>query len=291
MTETLLEMLGEGEIEEHEGIVGSGTITLSPGDRWVFDRDAVYYMEGIDRRAIVRMPCVRARDDKKTRYEIFKERLRAIGTRYITGECLLLDEHFVESGRASGQIKVTSKEIGGNLEQLRLERPWLIRKTTFFGAERNVDLEAYSPLSKLSRKKSARENWNALLQTMYGPSWILQRLVPKSSGNNRVYLQIDGDLERKKLEEGEEIKVNPMALWAWEEGTRVELASFGNWSERLISGSPPYITKVTGPGEVIISNQMYNNGYLGYVCTPWRIGHTLIGGLRNAFKKVWIFGE
>ncbi len=279
------------DTEEHEGIVGSGTITLSPGDRWIFDRTAVYYMEGVDRKAIVRMPCIRADDENKSKYQIFKERVRALASRYITGECLVLDEHFVEAGRASGTIKVTTREIGGNLEQVRLERPWLIRKTTFFGAERNVDLEVYSPLSKLSRKKSREENWKTIMETLYGPSWILQKMVPKSSANNRIYLQIDGDLERKELAEGEEIKVTPTALWAWEEGTRVELTPFGNWSERLISGCPPYITKIVGPGKAIISNQTYSNGYLGYACTPWRIGHAAVNGIKNAFRKLWIFGD
>ncbi len=87
-----------------------------------------------------------------------------------------------------------------------------------------------------------------------GEGFILQEL----SGQGMVFLEIDGDKIERVLAPGEVIKVDTGNVVAFERSVRYEIETVKGLSNILFGGEGLFLTKLTGPGRVILQTQNFN---------------------------------
>lgn len=86
-----------------------------------------------------------------------------------------------------------------------------------------------------------------------GEGFILQEL----SGNGMAFLEIDGDRVEKVLEPGEVLKVDTGNVVAFEKGMRYEVEMVKGIKNILLGGEGLFLTKLVGPGKVILQTQNF----------------------------------
>jgi len=255
------ELLGGGS-----GVVGSFVWKLSRGDRWILGPDAAFLFKHCWRKTLVREAYML--DLPTTRQKMWKDALKTVARRWITGEPFLLDLYIAEQDEA--ELGISSDEIGGALYAVSVEHCALIsRKSVYFGSQPDLSLRVTSPLQSLRRGMSLREVTEVLKRTAYGPGWVFQRFVARAGGNGRtIILQIDGDVYHRELSAGETVRTDPRHAYAWGETVAFRLVKFGNVGDRLLRGSVPFRVEFQGPGRLWLSNASFGDGYLGGVFTP-----------------------
>lgn len=87
-----------------------------------------------------------------------------------------------------------------------------------------------------------------------GEGFILQEL----SGQGMVFLEIDGDKIERVLAPGEVIKVDTGNVVAFERSVRYEIETVKGLRNILFGGEGLFLTKLTGPGRVILQTQNFN---------------------------------
>ena len=84
-----------------------------------------------------------------------------------------------------------------------------------------------------------------------GEGFILQKL----SGQGMVFLEVDGDKVEKTLAPGEVIKVDSGNVVAFEESVKYEIETVKGFKNILFGGEGLFLTKLTGPGKIILQTQ------------------------------------
>lgn len=84
-----------------------------------------------------------------------------------------------------------------------------------------------------------------------GEGFILQKI----SGNGMAFLEVDGDKVEKTLAPGEVIKVDSGNVVAFEETVKYEIETVKGFKNILFGGEGLFLTKLTGPGKVILQTQ------------------------------------
>lgn len=118
----------------------------------------------------------------------------------------------------------------------------ICQKGAFLCAQESVNLSV-----TLSKKFSAG--------LFGGEGFILQDI----SGSGMVFLEIDGDKIEKDLAPGEVIKVDTGNVVAFEKSVRYEVETVKGIKNIFLGGEGLFLTKLTGPGRVILQTQNFND--------------------------------
>lgn len=84
-----------------------------------------------------------------------------------------------------------------------------------------------------------------------GDGFILQ----KAEGIGNLFLEIDGDVIEKQLSTGEILKVDTGNVVAFEQTVSYEIETVKGLGNIFLGGEGLFITKLTGPGKVILQTQ------------------------------------
>ncbi len=84
-----------------------------------------------------------------------------------------------------------------------------------------------------------------------GEGFILEKL----SGSGAAFLEVDGDVVEKTLGVGEVIKVDTGNVVAFESGMKYEIETVHGFKNILFGGEGLFLTRITGPGKVILQTQ------------------------------------
>lgn len=87
-----------------------------------------------------------------------------------------------------------------------------------------------------------------------GEGLILQDI----SGTGMVFLEVDGDKVEKQLAPGEVIKVDTGNVVAFEKTVQYEIETVKGLKNIFLGGEGLFLTKLTGPGKVILQTQNFN---------------------------------
>ncbi len=117
----------------------------------------------------------------------------------------------------------------------------ICQKGAFLCAEETVNLSV-----ALTKKLSAG--------FFGGEGFILQDI----SGNGMVFLEIDGNKVEKQLAPGEVIKVDTGNVVAFEKSVKYEVETVKGIKNIFFGGEGLFLTKLTGPGKVILQTQNFN---------------------------------
>src|SRR5699024_9875812 len=84
-----------------------------------------------------------------------------------------------------------------------------------------------------------------------GEGFILQDI----SGSGMVFLEIDGDIVDRQLAPGEVLKVDTGNVVAFERSVNYEVETVKGLGNIFFGGEGLFLTKLTGPGRVILQTQ------------------------------------
>ena len=87
-----------------------------------------------------------------------------------------------------------------------------------------------------------------------GEGFILQDI----SGSGMVFLEIDGNRVEKNLAPGEVLKVDTGNVVAFERSVNYEIETVKGLKNIFMGGEGLFLTKLTGPGRVILQTQNFN---------------------------------
>lgn len=87
-----------------------------------------------------------------------------------------------------------------------------------------------------------------------GEGFILQNI----SGTGMVFLEIDGNKVEKNLAPGEVLKVDTGNVVAFEKTVNYEIEMVKGLKNIVMGGEGLFLTKLTGPGRVILQTQNFN---------------------------------
>ena len=87
-----------------------------------------------------------------------------------------------------------------------------------------------------------------------GEGFILQEI----SGQGMVFLEIDGDKVIKDLAPGEVIKVDTGNVVGFQKTVQYEIETVKGLKNIFLGGEGLFLTKLTGPGKVILQTQNFN---------------------------------
>lgn len=171
--------------------------------------------------------------DTNTRGGLFK----GIG-RMFAGESM-----FMATYTATQDAKVAfASTVPGSIIPVDVsEGRFTIQKGAFLAAESSIEL---------------RTTFNKKLGTGFfgGEGFILQEL----SGRGMAFLEVDGDAIEMNLAPGEVLKVDTGNLVGFEDSVRYEVESVKGLGNILFGGEGLFLTKLTGPGKVILQTMNMN---------------------------------
>ena len=171
--------------------------------------------------------------DTNTRGGLFK----GIG-RMFAGESM-----FMATYTATQDAKVAfASTLPGSIIPVDVsEGRFTIQKGAFLAAESSIEL---------------RTTFNKKLGTGFfgGEGFILQEL----SGRGMAFLEVDGDAIEMNLAPGEVLKVDTGNLVGFEDSVRYEVESVKGLGNILFGGEGLFLTRLTGPGKVILQTMNMN---------------------------------
>ena len=171
--------------------------------------------------------------DTNTRGGLFK----GIG-RMFAGESM-----FMATYTATQDAKVAfASTVPGSIIPVDVsEGRFTIQKGAFLAAQSSVEL---------------RTTFNKKLGTGFfgGEGFILQEL----SGRGIAFLEVDGDAIEMNLAPGEVLKVDTGNLVGFEDSVRYEVESVKGLGNILFGGEGLFLTRLTGPGKVILQTMNMN---------------------------------
>lgn len=88
-----------------------------------------------------------------------------------------------------------------------------------------------------------------------GEGFVLERL----SGHGQAFLEVDGDVVEKNLAPGEIIKIDTGNVVAFQKGMPYEIETVQGFKNILFGGEGLFLTRITGPGKVILQTQNLND--------------------------------
>lgn len=166
--------------------------------------------------------------------------MKGIG-RMLTGESLFMATY---SAVADGVKIAFGSTVPGDVIPVNLAgTPGIIaQKRAFLCAEEGVDVSV-----TLTKKFSAG--------LFGGEGFILQDI----SGNGYVFLEVDGDQVVRELGPGEVLKVDTGNVVAFDKTVRYEIETVKGLSNIFFGGEGLFLTKLTGPGRVVLQTQNFND--------------------------------
>ena len=167
--------------------------------------------------------------------------MRSLG-RMFSGESIFMNTFSAEQDGAKVAFATT---VPGDIKVLDLSESKngiTFQKGAFLCAETGVDI-----------KIAFTKRFSAGL--FGGEGFILQ----KASGNGMLFLEVDGDPIEKELAPGEVLKVDTGNVVAFEDSVSYEIETVKGISNIFLGGEGLFLTKLTGPGKVIIQSQNFGD--------------------------------
>lgn len=167
--------------------------------------------------------------------------MKSLG-RMFAGESIFMNTFSAEKDGAKVAFATT---VPGDVKAINLENypdGITFQKGSFLCAEESVDLKI-----AFSKRFSAG--------LFGGEGFILQ----KASGNGMLFLEIDGDQIEKELAPGEVLKVDTGNVVAFENSVSYEVETVKGLSNIFLGGEGLFLTKLVGPGKVIIQSQNFGD--------------------------------
>lgn len=164
---------------------------------------------------------------------------KSIG-RMFTGESLFMATY---TSQRPGSMIAFASTVTGEIMPVDIgsEGGLICQKGAFLCAEPTVELSV-----AFSKKFSAG--------LFGGEGFILQNL----SGSGTVFLEIDGNKIVKDLAPGEVLKVDTGNVVAFDKSVSYEIETVKGIKNVFLGGEGLFLTKLTGPGRVILQTQNFN---------------------------------
>lgn len=163
---------------------------------------------------------------------------RSIG-RMFTGESFFMVNYTAD---VNGAVVAFGSKVPGSVIGVDISKGELIvQKGAFLCAEQTVDLKA-----TFTKKFTAG--------LFGGEGFILQKLF----GRGMAFLEIDGDKIERTLAAGEVIKVDTGNVVAFESTVNYDIETVSGLGNIFFGGEGLFITKLTGPGKIILQTQNFN---------------------------------
>ena len=128
------------------------------------------------------------------------------------------------------------------LNMSELPSGMILQKGAFLCAEESIELQA-----EFTKRFSAG--------LVGGEGFILQ----KATGRGMLFLEIDGDPVIKELAPGEVLKVDTGNVVAFEPTVKYEIETVKGMKNIFLGGEGLFLTRLTGPGKVIIQSQNFTD--------------------------------
>ena len=167
--------------------------------------------------------------------------MKSLG-RMLTGESIFMNTYTAEVDGAKVAFATT---VPGDIISLNLDNHkdgFILQKGAFLCAEPSVETKV-----AFTKKFSAG--------FFGGEGFILQ----KAQGTGRLFLEVDGDPVIKKLEPGEVLKVDTGNVVGFEASVKYEVETIKGLGNIFIGGEGLFLTKLTGPGKIIIQTQNFGD--------------------------------
>lgn len=156
--------------------------------------------------------------------------------RMFAGESLFMATYRAQ--RAGAMIAFASTVAGRILPVDAAKGGLICQKGAFLCAQESVNLDI-----TFTKKFSAG--------LFGGEGFILQDI----SGQGMAFLEIDGDMVEKVLSPGEVLKVDTGNVVAFERSVSYEIETVKGLGNIFFGGEGLFLTKLTGPGKVILQTQ------------------------------------
>ena len=164
---------------------------------------------------------------------------RSLG-RMFTGESIFMANF---TAQANGAKIAFGATCPGTIVPVDISRGELIvQKGSFLCAEQSVDIKA-----TFTKKLSAG--------LFGGEGFILQRLF----GSGMAFLEVDGDRVDRVLAPGETLKVDTGNVVAFETSVSYDIEMVKGLGNIFFGGEGLFLTRLTGPGRVILQTQNFND--------------------------------
>ncbi len=167
--------------------------------------------------------------------------MKSLG-RMFSGESIFMNTYTAEKDGAKVAFATT---VPGDIVAINVAKHpsgFMLQKGAFLCAEPTVDLEI-----AFTKRFSAG--------FFGGEGFILQ----KATGLGTMFLEVDGDPVIKKLEAGEVLKVDTGNVVGFESTVSYEVEMIKGLGNIFLGGEGLFLTKLTGPGKVIIQSQNFGD--------------------------------
>ncbi|MBR5405829.1 MAG: TIGR00266 family protein [Oscillospiraceae bacterium] len=160
--------------------------------------------------------------------------------RMFTGESIFMVNYTAE---ADGVRIAFGSTVPGTVVPVNIgETPLVCQKGAFLCAEQTVELKAV-----FTKKLSAG--------LFGGEGFVLQQL----SGYGMAFLEVDGDMVQYDLRAGEVLKVDTGNVVAFTPSVQYEIETVKGLGNIIFGGEGLFLTRLTGPGRVILQTQNFND--------------------------------
>lgn len=167
--------------------------------------------------------------------------MKSLG-RVFTGESIFMANY---TAAADNQLIAFASTVPGNIIPINLTNlpnGLMIQKNSFLCAEQTVNTKV-----AFTKKFSAG--------LFGGEGFILQ----KAEGTGMLFMEVDGDAIEKVLAPGEILKVDTGNVVAFEPSVSYEIETVKGLGNILLGGEGLFLTKLVGPGKVIIQSQNFKD--------------------------------
>ena len=160
--------------------------------------------------------------------------------RMFTGESIFMANYTAETEGAKIAFGST---VPGCVVPLDISQgEMIVQKGAFLCAQQSVDLKA-----TFTKKFSAG--------LFGGEGFILQRLF----GSGLAFIEVDGDKVERVLAPGEVLKVDTGNVVAFDTSVSYDIETVKGLGNIFLGGEGLFLTKLTGPGRVILQTQNFND--------------------------------
>ncbi|MBQ8681421.1 MAG: TIGR00266 family protein [Bacilli bacterium] len=167
--------------------------------------------------------------------------MKSLGRMFV-GESIFMANY---TSRGANEMVAFASTVPGMIVPVDLKKipdGLLIQKNSFLCAEQSVNT-----------KVAFTKRFGAGL--FGGEGFILQ----KAEGNGTLFLEVDGDVIEKQLQPGEILKVDTGNIVAFENSVSYEIETVKGFGNILLGGEGLFLTKLVGPGKVILQSQNFKD--------------------------------
>ena len=172
--------------------------------------------------------------------------------RMFTGESVFMANYTADKPGAKIAFAAT---VPGCIVPVNIsEHELIVQKGSFLCAEQSVEM-------KVTFTKK-------IMSGLFGgEGFILQKLY----GSGMAFLEVDGDMVERTLAPGEVLKVDTGNVVAFENSVSYDIETVKGLGNIFFGGEGPFLTKLTGPGKIILQTQNFND-FIGRVVA--RVPHS-----------------